>query len=110
VPLVLLERSWWAEFTGIYLVRFGLECERYWFLSENSNKFQKNKVLEGKISWGRGNTWAKSTGHTSFSNATSLDHAMYFPFKTCQKASQKFYFLISATFNNGSYKFWHFEQ
>jgi hypothetical protein len=23
VPLVLLERSWWAGFNGIYLVRFG---------------------------------------------------------------------------------------
>jgi hypothetical protein len=33
VPLVFLERSWWAGFNGIYLVRFGLECERYWFLS-----------------------------------------------------------------------------
>jgi hypothetical protein len=24
--------------------------------AENSNKFQKNQVLEGKISWGHGNT------------------------------------------------------
>jgi hypothetical protein len=23
VPLVLLKRSWWARFNGIYLVRFG---------------------------------------------------------------------------------------
>ncbi len=36
VPLVLLERSWWAGFNGIYLVRFGfrmweiLICK--WFL------------------------------------------------------------------------------
>jgi hypothetical protein len=35
VSLVLLERSWWAGFNGIYLVR-GLdsECGRYWFLSD----------------------------------------------------------------------------
>jgi hypothetical protein len=25
VPLVLLERSWWARFNGIYLVRFGFK-------------------------------------------------------------------------------------
>jgi hypothetical protein len=36
-----------------------------WFLPVKiQNKFQKNQVLEGKISWGRGNTWANSTGHT----------------------------------------------
>jgi hypothetical protein len=35
-------------------------------VSENSNKFQKNQVFEGKISWGRGNTWANGTGHTSW--------------------------------------------
>jgi len=32
VPLVSLERSWWARFNGIYLVRFGFRMwERYWF-------------------------------------------------------------------------------
>jgi hypothetical protein len=32
VPLVLLERSWWAGFNGIYLARFGFKMwERYWF-------------------------------------------------------------------------------
>jgi len=40
VPLVLLERSWWAGFNGIYLVRFGF---RMWeiliFALENPNKF-----------------------------------------------------------------------
>jgi hypothetical protein len=30
VPLVLLERSWWAGFNGIYLVRFGF---RMWEIS-----------------------------------------------------------------------------
>ncbi len=53
VPLVLSERSWWAGFNGIYLVKFGF---RMWDIdfsvipaTENSNKFQKNQVLEGKI-------------------------------------------------------------
>ncbi len=32
--------------------------------AENSNKFPKNQVLEGKISQGHGNTWANGTGHT----------------------------------------------
>jgi hypothetical protein len=33
--LVLLERSWWAGYNGIYLVRFGFRMwERYWFLSD----------------------------------------------------------------------------
>ncbi len=27
----------------------------------------KNQVLEGNINWGRGNTWANSTGHTGWS-------------------------------------------
>jgi hypothetical protein len=26
---------------------------------------QKPGFLEGKIGWGRGNTWANATGHTS---------------------------------------------
>ncbi len=45
VPLMLLERSWWAGFNGIYLLRFDSKWGRYWFLSdfchENSNKFEK---------------------------------------------------------------------
>ncbi len=28
--------------------------------TENANKFQKNQVLEGKISWERGNTWRRT--------------------------------------------------
>ncbi len=31
VPLMLLERSWWTRFNGIYLVRFGF---RMWVLSD----------------------------------------------------------------------------
>jgi hypothetical protein len=53
VPLVLLERSWWAGVNGIYLVRFGfrmweiLICK--WFLLlKNSNKFQKIKFWKEK--------------------------------------------------------------
>ncbi len=47
VPLMLLERSWWAGFNGIYLVRFGFRMWEIlifkWFLplKINSNKFQK---------------------------------------------------------------------
>ncbi len=36
VPLVLLERSWWAEFNGIYMIRFGFRMWEIlilkWFL------------------------------------------------------------------------------
>ncbi len=34
VPLVLLERSWWAGFNGIYLVRFGFRMWEIWFLRD----------------------------------------------------------------------------
>ncbi len=34
------------------------------FAAENSNKFQKTRFLEGKISWGCGNTRANGKGHT----------------------------------------------
>jgi hypothetical protein len=70
LPLVLLERSWWAGFNGICLVRFGIQNVgdidlKMISAAENSNKFQKTQVLEGKISWERGNNWANGTGHTS---------------------------------------------
>ncbi len=49
MPLVLLERSWWATFNEIYLVRFGF---RIWeiliFFMENSNKFQKTRFWKEK--------------------------------------------------------------
>jgi hypothetical protein len=63
VPWVLLERSWWTGFNEVYLIKFGFRMWEIlifqWFIYavENSNKFQKNQVLEGKISWGRDNTW-----------------------------------------------------
>jgi len=70
VPLVLLERSWWAGFNGIYLVRFGFRMWEIlilkWYLPlKIIKKFPKNQVLEGKISWGHGNTWANGTSHTN---------------------------------------------
>jgi hypothetical protein len=79
----------------------------FWVISavENSNKFQKNQVLEGKISWGRGNTWAKNTGHTSFSNATSLDQAIHFHSRHVKRHSQKFYFLIQQLSTMGATNF-----
>jgi hypothetical protein len=51
VPLVLLERSWWAGFNGIYLVRFGFRMWEIlilkWFrLLKIQTKFKK----PGKIS------------------------------------------------------------
>ncbi len=45
VPLVLVERSQWAGFNGIYLVSLDSECGRFDFemisAAENSIKFQK---------------------------------------------------------------------
>jgi hypothetical protein len=65
-PLMLLERTWWAGFNGIYFIRFGFRMWEIlilkWFLPL---KIPKNQVLKVKISWGSGNTWANSTGHTS---------------------------------------------
>jgi hypothetical protein len=50
---VLLERSWWAGFNGIYLVRFGFRMWEIfifkWFLLlKFSNKFQKNRFWKEK--------------------------------------------------------------
>ncbi len=62
VPLVLLERSWWAGFNGIYVIRFGFRMWKIlilkWFLLLKIQINSKNQVLEGKISWERGNTWS----------------------------------------------------
>jgi hypothetical protein len=69
VPLVLLKRYWWAGFNRIYLVRFGFRICKIlilkWFLLLKFKWISKNKVLEGKISWGCDNTWANGTCHTS---------------------------------------------
>jgi hypothetical protein len=60
VPWVLLKRSWWAGFNGIYLVRFGfgmweILIFKWFLLLKIKIIFFKNQVLEGKISWER--TW-----------------------------------------------------
>jgi len=69
VPLVLLEISWWAQFNGIYLVRFGFRMWEIlifkWFLPLKIQINPKNQVLEGKISWRCVNTWVNGTDHTS---------------------------------------------
>jgi hypothetical protein len=61
VHLVLLERSWWAGFNGIYLVSFGFRMWEIlifkWFLLLEIQINPKNQVLKRKISWERGNTW-----------------------------------------------------
>ncbi len=48
VPLVLLERSWWAWFNGIYLVRFGFKMWEIlilkWFLSVKITFFGVNLI------------------------------------------------------------------
>ncbi len=52
VPLVLVERSQWAGFNGIYLVRLDSECGRFDFemisAAENSIKFQKTRFWKEK--------------------------------------------------------------
>jgi hypothetical protein len=69
VPLVLLERSWWAGFNGIYLVRFGIRIweilifKRFLLLKIQINS--KKPGFEMKNQLGRGNTWANGTSHTS---------------------------------------------
>jgi hypothetical protein len=52
VPLMLLERSWWIAFNGIYLIRFGFRMwdilDFKWFLSLKIQINSRNQVLEGK--------------------------------------------------------------
>jgi hypothetical protein len=51
------------------LVRFGFRMWEIlifkWFLLLKNQINSNNQVLEGKINWERGNTWANGTGHTS---------------------------------------------
>jgi hypothetical protein len=58
VPLVLLERSWWAGFNGIYLVRFGFRMWEIlifkWFLLlkiqiNKKTRFWKEKSVENVV-------------------------------------------------------------
>ncbi len=63
VPLVLLERSWWARFNGIYLVRFGFRLWDLltfkWFLllkiqmNSKKTKFWKEKLVEDMATLGQ---------------------------------------------------------
>jgi hypothetical protein len=73
VTLVLLERSWWAGFNGIYLVRFGFRLwEIFFFKWFRPLKIQINSKKPGfgrKISWGLCNTWTNRTCHTSLLNS-----------------------------------------
>jgi hypothetical protein len=64
VPLVLLERSWWEGFNGIYLVGFGFRMWEIlifkWFLplkiqiNSKKTRFWKQESVDNV----RGNTWA----------------------------------------------------
>jgi hypothetical protein len=69
VPLVLLERSWWEDLMEFIWWDLDSECGRYWFFKWFLPlKIQINSEKSGfgrKISWGRGNTWANGTCHTS---------------------------------------------
>ncbi len=62
VPLVLLERSWWAQFHGIYLVRFGFRLWEIlifkWFMllkiqiNPQKTRFWKEKIVEDVVTLG----------------------------------------------------------
>jgi hypothetical protein len=62
VPLLLLERSWWAGFNGIYLVRFGFKMWENlifkWFLplkiqiNSQKTRFWKEKSVEDMVTLG----------------------------------------------------------
>jgi hypothetical protein len=62
VPLVLLEKSWWVRFNGIYLVRFGFRLWEIlifkWFL------LLKILINSKKPGWRCDNTYANGTSHT----------------------------------------------
>jgi hypothetical protein len=69
VHLVLLKRSWWAGFNGIYLVRFGFKMWEIlilkWFLLLKIQINSKKPGFGRKISRGCGNNWVNDTCHTS---------------------------------------------
>jgi len=71
VPLMLLERTWWAGFNGICFVRFVFRMGEIlifkWFLPLKIQINSRKTRFGKQISWGCGNTWANSTGHTSTS-------------------------------------------
>ncbi len=57
VPLVLVEKPWWAGLMEFIWYDLDSECGRYWFfkwfLPLKIQINSKNQVLEGKISWKR---------------------------------------------------------
>jgi hypothetical protein len=62
VPLVfvgkiLMRSIKWNLFDKIWIQNVGDIDLKVISAAENSNKFRKTKVLQGKISWERGNTW-----------------------------------------------------
>jgi hypothetical protein len=60
VPLVLLERSWWAGFNGIYLVRFGFRMKIQIHFKKPS--FGRKKSVKEVVTLG-----PNSTGYTNYS-------------------------------------------
>ncbi len=60
VHLVLLERSWWVGFNGIYFISFAIrmwEISKFkWFLSLQFQINYRKPGLERKISWKCGHT------------------------------------------------------
>jgi len=54
VPLVLLERSWWAGFNGIYLVRFGFRMWEMFIFKrlQPKTRFWKDKSVEDMVTLG----------------------------------------------------------
>jgi hypothetical protein len=85
VSVVLLERSWWAGFNGIYLVRFGFRMWQIlnfkWFPTLKIQMNSKKPGFGRKISWGCGNTWANDTGHTSIPEKPTMASLLNFKLK-----------------------------
>ncbi len=62
VPVMLLERSWWVGFNGIYLVRFGFRMWEIWILKwflqlkiqkkSKKTRFWKEKSVEDVLTLG----------------------------------------------------------
>jgi hypothetical protein len=62
VPLVLLERSWWTGFNGIYLIRLRFRMwetliYKWFLLLKIQINSQKTRFWKENFSWERHNTW-----------------------------------------------------
>jgi hypothetical protein len=64
VGKILMRRIKWNLFGKIGFRMWEILISN-WFLPLKIQIISKNQVLEGKITWGHGNTWANGTGHTS---------------------------------------------